>query len=87
MEDALVISPWQFFTHPRTYLGKIDAGIKILINGRRRTYKVEKAKDPYLMTKEEFFAKLDRGIQNWREGKDITKIRSHEEHKAFLDSL
>jgi hypothetical protein len=87
MEDALVISPWAFLSRPRTYLRKINEGIKVLVCSRRNTYSVERIKDPYKMTKKEFFAKLDRGIQDWEDGKNITKTRSKEEMRAFLDSL
>jgi hypothetical protein len=86
MEDALVITPWQFFSRFWGYLDKIDSGINVLINGRRRTYKVERAKDPYKMTKKEYFAMLDESMQQYRDGK-YTSFNSHEEMKAWLNSL
>jgi hypothetical protein len=86
MEDALIVSPWQFISRIGTYRGKINAGIKVLISGRRHSYQIEKAKDPYRMTKEEFFAKIDRAEQQYKEGK-FTRVRTPEEHRAFLDSL
>jgi hypothetical protein len=38
------------------------------------------------MTKEEFYAKLDRGIRDWKEGKGIS-FTSREDMHAWLNSL
>ena len=67
----LVISTREFRNRQNTYLNKVDEGIEILIHrARERAYKiVPVAKDDPLMSKEEYFAILDRGLQNMREGK------------------
>ena len=67
----LVISTREFRDRQNTYLDKVDEGIEILIHrARERVYKiVPVAKDDTLMSKEEYFAILDRGLQNMREGK------------------
>jgi len=46
----------------------------------------EKEADPTLMTKEEFFASLDRGEEEYRQGK-THRINSVEELNQFLNSL
>ena len=46
----------------------------------------EKYEDPTLMTKEEFFASLDRGEEEYRQGK-THRINSKEELNHFLNSL
>ncbi len=86
MENTIIIRPWQFLLMYKTYVDKVNAGINVIVSGRNTTYKVEKTKDPYKMTKEEFFAKIDRAEQQYREGK-YTTCRTPEETKAWLDSL
>ena len=51
----------------------------------RRVVK-EQEKDPTLMTEEEFFAMLERGEEEYRQGK-TKQINSVEELNAFLNSL
>ena len=46
----------------------------------------EREADPTLMTKEEFFASLDRGEEAFRQGK-THRINSVEELNSFLSSL
>ena len=84
----LVVSTREFRDNQKSYLDKIDAGIELLIQrGKRKTYKIiPVSDDDTLMSKEEFFAKIDRSIQQAKEGK-VTTVRSIEELTAFLDSL
>ena len=46
----------------------------------------EKHEDPTLISKEEFFASLDRGEEEYRQGK-THRINSKEELNHFLNSL
>ena len=46
----------------------------------------EKQEDPTLISKEEFFASLDRGEEEYRQGK-THRINSKEELNHFLNSL
>jgi hypothetical protein len=84
----LVVSSREFRDNQRTYLDKIDNGIDILIQrGRNKSYKVSQvALDDTLMSKEDFFAKLDRASKNIKEGKG-TVLNNAEEINAFFDSL
>jgi hypothetical protein len=91
----LVVSSREFRDNQKTYFDKIDEGIKVLIQrGRNKTYELRAAKtrkkavkkDPYLMTKEEFFAMIDESERQYKEGK-FTRISSPEEMRAFFDSL
>jgi len=67
----LVISTREFRDRQRSYLDRVDAGIEILIQRRRnKSYKiVPVTKDDTLISKEEYFAKLERGLQSIKEGK------------------
>ena len=47
---------------------------------------ITRQQDPTLMTKEEFFAKVDRAKAQYERGEYKT-IHSHEELEAFLNSL
>ena len=67
----LVISTREFRDRQRSYLDKVDAGTEILIQRRKnKSYKiVPVTEDDTLMSKEEYFAKLERGLQSIKEGK------------------
>jgi len=67
----LVISTREFRDRQKSYLDRVDAGTELLIQRRRnKSYKiVPVAEDDTLMSKEEYFAKLERGLQSIKEGK------------------
>jgi len=67
----LVISTSEFRDKQRSYLDKVDRGTEILIQRKKnRSYKiVPVSDDDTLMSKEEYFAMLDRGLQSIKEGK------------------
>ena len=67
----LVISTREFRDRQKSYLDKVDDGMEILIRrAKEKAYKiVPVTKDDTLMSKEEYFAMIDRGLQNIREGK------------------
>lgn len=69
----LIISSREFREHQKSYLDKIDEGIEILIRrGKSRSYKLTPVKeDDTLMSKEEFFAKLDKSSKQGRDGKAL----------------
>lgn len=58
--------------------------IKAFLKEMKIRFEVEK--DDTEMTKEEFFAKIDRAKQEVKEGK-VTRINTTEELHAFLKSL
>lgn len=69
----LVISSREFRANQKTYLDKIDEGAEILIQrGRHKSYKlVPVTEDDTLMSKEEFFAKIDLAIKESEDGKAV----------------
>ena len=84
----LVVSTREFRDKQTSYLDKIDAGDEVLIQrGKKKSYKlVPVSDDDTLMTKEEFFAKIDRAAQSIKEGKGKT-VHSKKELIDYLDSL
>jgi antitoxin YefM len=84
----LVISTREFRDNQKNYLEKVDAGLELLIRrGKNKSYKVTPvAEDDSLMSKEEFFAKIDRALEQYKRG-EYTVVRSKDELKNFLDSL
>jgi len=66
----LVISTREFRDKQKSYLDKIDEGVEILIlRAKEKAYKITPvAKDDTLMSKEEYYSMLDRGLQSIREG-------------------
>ena len=71
IQFMLVISTREFRDRQKSYLDKVDEGVEILIRrAKEKAYKiVPVTEDDTLMSKEEYFAMLDRGLQNIREGK------------------
>jgi len=67
----LVISTREFRDRQRSYLDKVDTGTEIFIQrNKNKSYKiVPVTEDDTLMSKEEYFAKLERGLQSIKEGK------------------
>jgi hypothetical protein len=67
----LVISTREFRDKQRSYLDKVDTGTEILFQRKKnRSYKIVPViKDDTLLSKEEYFARLERGFQDFKEGK------------------
>ena len=84
----LVVSAREFRDNQKSYLDKIDKGIELLLTrGKNKSYKiVPVTEDDTLMTKEEFFAKLERAEQDYKEGKYVS-IKTEEELDSLLNSL
>jgi len=84
----LVISSREFRANQKNYLDKADEGAEILIHrGKHRSYKlVPVAEDDTLMSKEEFFAKIDLSLQQIADGK-YTALETKEDLKNFLAAL
>lgn len=84
----LIISSREFRDNQASYFDRIDDGEEILVQrGKTKAYKITPVvADDTLMSKEEFFAKVDRALEEAREGK-VTRVRTKEELTAFLDSL
>ncbi len=84
----LVISSREFREKQKSYLDKVDEGVEILIRrGKTRSYKILPVReDDTLMSKEAFFARVDRALQQAKEGNGVV-LNSKEELDAYLDSL
>jgi hypothetical protein len=89
----LVVSSKKFRENPRSYFDKIDSGVDILIQrGKSRSYKivpvgkVEGEEDDSLMTKEAFFAKIERAKAQYERGEGVV-CKTVEETIQYLDSL
>jgi len=67
----LVISAREFRDRQRSYLDKVDTGAEVLIHRRKnKSYRiVPVTEDETLMSREEYFARFERGLQSIKEGK------------------
>ena len=81
----LVVSSREFRERQKSYLDKVDTGMEILIQrGKAKAYKViAVSNDNTLMSKEEFFAKIDRSLQEAKEG-EIYSMLPNESLSDFL---
>lgn len=80
---AVIISSRQFRDKQGYYFGLIEKGEQVILRRKGISYKLTPiTKDDTLMTEEEFYAKLDRSIQQAKEGK--TKTLRKEDIKKFL---
>jgi len=66
----LVISTREFRANQKSYLEKVDKGLELLIRrGKNKSYKIVPVEeDDSLMSKEAFFAKLDRSLEQYKNG-------------------
>lgn len=84
----VIVSSREFRSKQKSYLDKVDEGVEVLITrGKNKSYRiVPVTEDDTLMSEEEFFAKIDKALEEAAQGK-VTRIRSEEELSAFFDSL
>lgn len=84
----IVITSGEFRTNQKSYLDKVDEGVEILIQrGKNKCYKlIPVIEDDTLMSKEEFFSKLNISLQQAKEGQGMA-LNSKEDIKKYLDSL
>ena len=81
----IIVSSREFRDRQKDYLDKVDEGEEILIQrGKDKAYKIVPiTQDDTLITKKEFFEKIDRAIQSIKDGKGKT-ITGQEELTAYL---
>jgi len=74
--DMLVISSREFRESQKIYLDKVDNGEQIVIRrGKNKSYRLTAVTEKdTLMTEDEFYAKIDRSIQQAKEGK-VTELK------------
>ena len=84
----VVISSRDFRTNQSKYLGMAANGQGVVLTTRSLgSFKIVPInKDDTLMTKQELYQKIDRGIQEIKEGKGY-KVGTKAELERFLDSL
>lgn len=81
-----IVSSREFRDKQKTYFDSADNGEQIIIQrGKNKSYKlVPIAKDDSLMTKDEFYAKIDRSLKQIKEGK-FTRIETKDDLENFLN--
>ena len=84
----VVISSRDFRSNQSKYLGMAAKGQGVVLTTRNLgSFKIVPVnEDDTLMTREELYAKIDKGIQEIKEGKGY-RIDTREELERFLDSL
>ncbi|WP_436416339.1 prevent-host-death protein [Petrimonas sp.] len=82
---ATIISSREFRDRQGYYFGLIEKGERIILRRKGVSYKLTPLKDDSLMTEEEFYAKIDRSLQQAKEGKTTTLRK--EDIAAFLETL
>ena len=84
----LVISSRDFRSNQSKYLGMAAKGLGVVLTTRNMgSFKiVPVSEDDTLMTREELYKKIDKGIKEIQEGKGY-KVGTKEELERFLDSL
>lgn len=84
----LIISSGEFRGKQKSYFDRVDKGEEIIIQrGRNRSYKIVPVEeDDTLMSKEDFFARVDAARAEYDEGKFIS-FKTNEELFSFLENL
>lgn len=84
----VIVSSREFRDKQKSYLDKVDEGVEVLIQrGKNKSYRIVPVeKDDTLMSKEDFFAKIDKALEEAEQG-NVTRINSKEELSTFFDSL
>jgi PHD/YefM family antitoxin component YafN of YafNO toxin-antitoxin module len=72
----IVVSTSEFRNRQKNYLDKVDLGIEILIQrGKNKSYKIAPVTDDdTLLSKEAFFEKIDRSLQEAKDGKILSML-------------
>ncbi|HHU96474.1 MAG: prevent-host-death protein [Bacteroidota bacterium] len=84
----VIVSSREFRSKQKSYLDKVDEGVEVVITrGKNRSYRIIPVTgDDTLMSKADFFAKIDKALEEAEQGK-VTRINSEEELSVFFDSL
>lgn len=81
----LVVSSREFRENQKKYFDSVDSGEQVIVQrGKDRSYKlVPVTNSDVCMTEEEFYEKIDRSIQQAKEG-NVLKISSNDGIKNLL---
>lgn len=84
----VIVNSREFRANQGKYLGMVANGEGVILRSRGLgSFKITPVtEDDTLMTKEELYQKIDKGIREIREGKGY-KVSTKEELERFLDSL
>ena len=84
----IIINSREFRSNQTKYLGMAAKGKGVILRSRSMgSFKITPVtEDDTLMSKEELYRKIDKGIKEIKEGKGYT-VKSREELEAFLDTL
>lgn len=82
----IIVSSREFRDKQKSYLDRVDEGAEILIRrGKNKSYKIVPVKeDDTLMSKEEFFAMIDRSLEEVEQGK-VTRLTPELREELFGD--
>lgn len=81
----LIVSTRDFRDNQKAYLDMLDQGAEILIQRKNKAYRILPVKeDDTLLSKEDFFAKVDKAIEAARQGK-VTKLTPELRKQLFGD--
>lgn len=81
----LVVSSREFRENQKKYFDSVDSGEQVIVQrGKDRSYKlVPVTNSDVCMTEEEFYEKIDRSIQQVKEGK-VLRVSSNDDIKNLL---
>ena len=84
----VIINSREFRANQGKYLGMAANGEGVILRSRSLgSFKITPlTEDDTLMTREELYRKIDKGIQDIQAGKGY-KVKSREELESFLDTL
>ena len=82
----IIVSSREFRDKQKSYLDQVDEGAEILIRrGKNKSYKIVPVKeDDTLMSKEAFFAMIDRSLEEVEQGK-VTRLTPELREELFGD--
>jgi hypothetical protein len=83
----IVISSREFRDNQRKYFDLVDQNEQVVVQrAKNKAYRLIPVANDTCMTQEEFYAKIDRSIKEFEEGK-FTRVETREDLKNFLEAL
>lgn len=86
-KTMITVSSREFRSKQKSYLDQVAQGIELLVTRKNESFKVIKVtEDDTLMSKEAFFARIERAIADVKEGKTYT-MKPNESLDDFLNRM
>lgn len=83
----ITISSREFRSNQKDYLDKVAQGLEVLITRKNESFKIVKVtEDDTLMSKEAFFAQIEKAIADVKEGRTHT-MKAGESVEQFLERM